>query len=168
MAKRKGTKKKSVTKKRKKEPTRIIRKITAGPPGSTRREFQRIEGNVKVVYQLLDDKSLSPKEEWAPLGGVGVASEHVSTAKDLSAGGAMFFTDSQLPVKAMVGMRIEIPDGGGPVRCIAQIVRVEEIKKRTIYSTAVRFVDMVKSDRRRIQDFVDTEGVEYVLGSGQG
>ena len=119
---------------------------------------------MKVVYQLLDEKSLAPKEEWAPFNGVGVASEHTTTAKDLSAGGALFFTDNQMSAKAKLGLRIELPDGKGPIRCIADVVRVEEIKRRTIYATAVTFVDIVKADRKRIEEFVDKEGVEYVIG----
>lgn len=152
-------------KKDKKQPTRIILKVRSDDAGPTRREHARIEGNVKVLYQLLDDKSLEPREEWAPLGGVGVASEHASTAKDLSEGGTLFFADSALPVNGKLGMRIELPDGGGPIRCIAEVRRVDEIKKRTIYATAVVFVDIVKADRARIKNFIETEGEEYVLGN---
>ncbi len=162
--KSKGKKQAAAEKPAKKQPTRVVRKVGALDTGASRREHQRIEGNVKVVYQLLDEKSLAPKEQWAPFNGVGVASEHTTTAKDLSAGGALFFTDNKMPARSKLGMRIELPDGGGPIRCISEVVRVEEIKKMTIYATAVAFVDIVKVDRKRIQEFVKNEGVAYVIG----
>ena len=112
-----------------------------------------MDTKVSVQYKMLDDRAAQPVDEMNPFT-IQDEVEHSSITKDLSAGGAQFFVDSSVAKGAIFEMKINLPDGGSAIECLARVERVEEIKANEIYSVAVCFLDMARADRARVDRYV--------------
>lgn len=121
----------------------------------SQRIYKRVEKKVAIRYKILTDKSIKMATEgWSPTGKADEEKEHATTTKDISAGGALFYADNFIPRTSKMEIKIELPDDGSVMMCLARVERVEELKKDAIYSIAVCFLDMARSDRVRIDKYI--------------
>ncbi len=119
------------------------------PASSDRRVYLRLEAKVNIHYQVFESE--------ADLAARGFKPEQISITKNISAGGLLFVADRSLPAGALLDVRIELPDAGKPVECLARVIRVDENKQGHFYNVAVCFLDITSSDRARVGKYVQEE-----------
>ena len=76
---------------------------------------------------------------------------HVSA--NISVGGAFFGRAIPHPVGTQVQVSFQLPTGGAPIRCAAEVVNLPE---RSGMGMGVRFQDLADEDRGRLEAFVST------------
>lgn len=66
----------------------------------------------------------------------------VSFARNLSAGGVLFYAHEYIPVASIVELTINFPGAEQPIKVRASVLRVKEMKKIGGFEVAAQFVDL--------------------------
>ncbi len=80
---------------------------------------------------------------------------YVSNLKDLSAGGAKFWTEQFLVEGTLVKLNFLVPPLDREVQALARVVRVRQAAEQSIYYAAVRFLEMPEDAKNAINEFVE-------------
>ena len=114
-----------------------------------RRAFKRLSANVTVHYRMVKNARLP--EEILESG----AFEANSQTKDISAGGLSFFIKEGIVAGSILELKIDLPDGANPVKCLAKVIRYQSIEGSPYYDTAVCYLDLSGRDRQTLDKFVE-------------
>lgn len=115
-------------------------------PAEGKRVYVRFESRVNIRYKVFKSLEEMTRRGFRP--------ENLSVTANIGAGGFLFFSSEALPVSSIVELKLELPDSGAAVACLAKVVRVEEIEPEKNYHIAVQFLDISSADRARINRFV--------------
>ena len=119
------------------------------PLRSDRRAYVRLNSKINVRYKIFKSQDALAKK--------GNAVEQFSVTKNISAGGLLFTADEAFPIGTILAMAIELPDGKAPIECLARVVRVEEMLSAENYEISVCFLDMVSTQKSRLDNYVTME-----------
>jgi len=108
-----------------------------------RRLYPRVKEGINISYRVVKSEEL-----------VNIKEKEYSVSKDISAGGLLFVVDKEILVGSILELTIEVPDGGEPIKCLAKVVRVEEIEYKKTYNCAVCFLDLAGAERNRLNKFI--------------
>ena len=115
------------------------------------RVFIRLDNKIKLRYKI-KAKGFNKDCEI----------NYLSNTENISAGGLVFVSNKSLPLRSILGLKIELPDGNEPVECLSRVLRIEEIVVNKIYDIAVCFLDISGAERMRVNKHVQQE-----LGEGK-
>jgi len=118
--------------------------------GATRRAYDRLSRKINLRYKVFKSREEVLKGAFKQ--------EHLSVAKNISAGGLLFVSNELLNVGAILELKVELPDGGDAIECMAKVVRVEEIIEEKSYDIGACFLDITSSQKTRVDKFVKAEG----------
>ena len=114
-----------------------------------RRTYMRLNLKVNLEYRVVKLPSELSKQE--------LEVEYFSTTKNLSAGGLVFVAKEQIPIGAIVELKIQLPGVKEHIECLSRVMRIEEIEIEKTYDTAVCFLDLSGGDRAKLVKFVEEE-----------
>ncbi|MCM8797797.1 MAG: Flp pilus assembly complex ATPase component TadA, partial [Candidatus Omnitrophica bacterium] len=114
-------------------------------PNLEKRRYQRLASKVNLSYKILKSDDELLKRE--------LQIEQVSVTKNISAGGLLFYADEPLPIGAILELNLELPDGKEPLKCLARIVRIDEMEEKKKYDIAVCFLDITGDERNRLSKY---------------
>lgn len=117
-------------------------------PFMDRRAYARLNSKVNLSYKVVKSQGELIARGYEP--------ERLSKTKNISAGGLLFVSDESLPMGSILEMAIEAPGNAGPIKCLARVVRVEEIEKGIDYDIGVCFLDISSAERARLDRYVET------------
>lgn len=107
---------------------------------SNSRQHKRINADFLLKYEQ-DEGKVEPR---------------ITNIKNVSAGGVKFLTREMLPENSSIYVNVLIPPLEKSFPARARILRVRRLRKRFIYSVAVRFTDINQNDQQSLNDFVET------------
>lgn len=58
---------------------------------------------------------------------------------------------------SILELTIELQDGQNPVKCLAKVLRIEELPEDSHYDIGVCFLDIAGSDRLRLNKYIEKE-----------
>jgi len=97
----------------------------------------------------------------------------VSFARNISAGGVLFYSKEALPQGSMVEMEINFPHYPHPVKVVSKVVRVHPLEKLGGFEIGAEFVnveedakDFINRKIITVQDQIEKESGEEEKGSG--
>lgn len=114
-----------------------------------KRTYSRLGIKVNIRYRVVKSAAELAKRQTEP--------EHFSVTKNLSAGGLIFAGKEQVPIGAILELKIELPDAKEPIECLARVSRIEEVEIEKTYDIAVCFLDLSGADRVKLDQFVEEE-----------
>ncbi|HAH21288.1 MAG: hypothetical protein A2Y00_02355 [Omnitrophica WOR_2 bacterium GWF2_43_52] len=114
-----------------------------------RRVYSRLDAKVTIRYKVFQ----SPEEAKKQFSHY----EHLSTTKNISAGGLLFVSFEPLPVGSLIELIIDLPDDEKPIECLAKVVRVEENGEQKNYLVAACFLDIASAQRVRLNKHIKEE-----------
>ena len=126
---------------------------SASPPEDSnmesldKRAYERIKKKINIRFKVFKSKEDLAKSPARP--------EHMSVTNDISAGGMRFVSSEAMPLGSILEMKIELPGEGGPIECLARVVREEEAAEDGVYYVSTCFLDMTTSQKARIVKHVE-------------
>ncbi|MBP7087704.1 MAG: PilZ domain-containing protein [Candidatus Omnitrophica bacterium] len=102
-----------------------------------KRVFIRIKSHHLVKYKIIDDSQ-----------------KVLSFARNISAGGILFYSEKKLPLNSTIEIKINIPPKPTPLNVVGKIVRVHPLKKIGGYEIGLEFVHIDEEDRNLIEKLV--------------
>ncbi|HLD69673.1 MAG TPA: PilZ domain-containing protein [Candidatus Omnitrophota bacterium] len=78
----------------------------------------------------------------------------ITNIKNISAGGMKFLTKEIIPETSSIQVNILIPPLEKSFQACASVLRVRRLKRRLIYSVAVRFTDIRQKDQDVLDEYV--------------
>jgi len=90
-----------------------------------KRKFPRLGAHHLLKYRILESQTAE-----------------VSFARNVSAGGVLFYAHENIPVGSAVELTINFPGMVQPVKVQANVLRVKELKKIGGFEVAVQFVNL--------------------------
>ncbi|HOW42502.1 MAG TPA: ATPase, T2SS/T4P/T4SS family [Candidatus Omnitrophota bacterium] len=125
--------------------------VAAGTPAAegeaNKRIYKRLQSRVNVRYVIFKTPDDFTRR--------GLNAETLSATKNIGAGGLLFMAKERLTVGDILEMKIELPNGQGPVDCLSRVVRVEEMEGQDVYDIAVCFLDLTGGQRNRLEHYVE-------------
>ncbi|MDD5583760.1 MAG: PilZ domain-containing protein [Candidatus Omnitrophica bacterium] len=115
---------------------RTIKAVIEDMKGKEKRKFTRLQ-----VYHLLKYKIIKKPEEIRTL----------SFVRNISAGGALFFTQEYIPLESVVDLEMVFPSHEASVTIRAKVVRVNFIKKMEGFEVGVEFLEV----DQKVRDFIN-------------
>ncbi|MFZ5803121.1 MAG: PilZ domain-containing protein [Candidatus Omnitrophota bacterium] len=80
---------------------------------------------------------------------------HLTNIKNISAGGAKFFSEKALREQDLLKLHVLIPPLEKSFHAEARILRVRKMKKYLHYSVAVCFVNIRPEDQKAVDDYIE-------------
>lgn len=117
------------------------------PEAGERRVYSRLSREIPLRY-----KAYKSQEE---LFKGSITTEQLSLTKNISAGGLLFVSDKHLVIGSFLELIIELPDKQDPIKCLAKVLRVEEVPQDSRYDIGICFLDIAGADRLRLNNFVE-------------
>ncbi|MFA5356744.1 MAG: ATPase, T2SS/T4P/T4SS family [Candidatus Omnitrophota bacterium] len=117
--------------------------------GSDKRAYKRLNDKVNISYKILEKDNALLKR--------GLAAEHLSVTKNISAGGVLFFLDEPIAVGSILDLKLELPDAAEPIECLVRVVRSDMLGDKN-YDIAVCFLSLSGSERARLDRYVENYG----------
>jgi len=111
-----------------------------------KRIYRRLKSKIDIHYKVFNAQDPHAKRLAAP--------EVNSVTRDISAGGLVFFAEQSFPAGAVLELRIDLPDTGEPINCLARVIRVDELEENSKYDVAVCFLDLTGGQRRSLDKYV--------------
>jgi hypothetical protein len=129
------------------------------PPSGTerlntsRRIYRRLNTKVNISYIVIDRKGKPAKKT--------AGNEQYSVTEGISAGGVQFISNEPVSLGVILELKIDLPDAGEPIVCLARVLRVElkedeAIAKKGFY-ISVCFLDISSAQRVRLNKYVEEE-----------
>lgn len=115
-------------------------------PGHKERAFLRKNVKIKVHYKLMKSQEGEAAE--------GGEIDHVSSSKDVSAGGLLFVSSNPFSLGTILELKIDLMNGNKFIQCLARVIRVEEVVMDNNYNIAVCFLDISGFDRNRLKKYI--------------
>jgi type II secretory ATPase GspE/PulE/Tfp pilus assembly ATPase PilB-like protein len=125
----------------------------APKPAKCRRVYARLNTKVNVSYKIVNAKGkvLKPKD----------LKEQYSTTEGISAGGLQFTSNEAISLGTILELKIDLPDAGQSIVCLAKILRVElkdeDEQTRKWFYISVCFLDISSAERVRLNKYVEEE-----------
>ncbi|MDD5438682.1 MAG: PilZ domain-containing protein [Candidatus Omnitrophica bacterium] len=113
--------------------------------GLERRIYKRIPKNFTVKFRIRKRENLK----------VGHSDWPIGILENLSAGGALFKYNRDLPLNSLIDFRIRSPISRAPIECRGKVVRVEPIINASIARIGIAFVKITGQNKRIINEFAD-------------
>jgi diguanylate cyclase (GGDEF)-like protein len=104
--------------------------------GEDRRSYSRIQARLDGTFCVLE------------------ADLHSLTTVNISERGLLFVVDHQLPLGALIDVRLMLPEGDREIAATGRVVRVEE-KNENLYQAALRIVDIGTQDRITLARYIE-------------
>jgi len=104
---------------------------------SEKRVFIRLKSHHLVKYKIIDDSE-----------------KVLSFARNISAGGILFYSEKKLPLNSTVEIKINIPPKPTPLHVVGKVVRVHPLKRIGGYEVGLEFVHIEEEDRNLIEKLV--------------
>jgi len=118
-----------------------------------RRIYARLNTKVNISYKIINVKGHPFKQK--------TSKEQYSVTDGISAGGLRFVSNETIPLGSILELKIELPDAGPPIICLAKVLRVElnsEKEKTTKgFYFSVCFLDVASAERVRLNKYVEEE-----------
>jgi type II secretory ATPase GspE/PulE/Tfp pilus assembly ATPase PilB-like protein len=122
-------------------------------PGRCRRIYARLNTKVNVSYKVINIKGRPFKQK--------DLKEQYSTTEGISAGGLQFISNETVSLGAVLELKIDLPDAGQPIICLAKVLRVElkddETGAKKGFYISVCFLDISSAERVRLNKYVEEE-----------
>jgi c-di-GMP-binding flagellar brake protein YcgR len=85
----------------------------------------------------------------------------VSFARNVSAGGVLFYSKENIPIKSIVEVVINFPGLPEPIKTNSKVLRVKQLKKVGGYEIGAQFIDLDKKTKDFIKKKIDntTKGI---------
>jgi c-di-GMP-binding flagellar brake protein YcgR len=119
----------------------------------SRRIYARLNTKVNVSYKVIDPKGKTLKQK--------NLKEQYSVTQGISAGGLQFISNEAVSLGAILELKIDLPDAGNPIICLAKVLRVElkDENENTVrgFYISVCFLDISGSERARLNKYVVEE-----------
>jgi len=119
------------------------------PPSMDKRAYRRLDNKLNVQYRVFEKEEDVGKADMVP--------QRVSYTKNISASGALFYSDESFLVGSILDLSMDMPDGKGPVQCLARIVRVEEAEQGRKYTIAACFLDITSAQKARLEKYIESQ-----------
>lgn len=119
--------------------------------GAEARLHQRLDVNYLLKYEA----------------GASAKEPAITNIKNISAGGMKFLSREVIPETATINVNVLIPPLERSFQAQATVLRVRRLKKRLIYSVAVRFTDISQKDQKTLDEYVkalsDSGNIEFLI-----
>ncbi len=79
----------------------------------------------------------------------------ISNLKDISAGGAKFWTENPLSEETLLNVQLCIPPIDSEFETIARVVRVRQVQDSGIFYIAIRFLEIPEPAQKALNDFIE-------------
>lgn len=112
--------------------------------GKEKRIYKRLKMQINLRYRVVSADSAANDE-------------HLTVARNLSAGGLAFSTDEKLKIGMILQLAVELPAFDAPINCLSRVVRIEESGPAGSHLVGVCFLDMSGQDRVQLDRFVKGE-----------
>ncbi|MBF0215360.1 MAG: hypothetical protein HQL30_00020 [Candidatus Omnitrophica bacterium] len=109
-----------------------------------RRKFKRIKGPSLLSYRLIAGRGKA--SEW-----------NMAAIVDMGAGGALFYSNTDLGVNTELEVMMVIGETKKRIISGAKVLRIMEIKKPSMFLTAVLFHRINEKSRKEINGIVEKE-----------
>lgn len=116
------------------------------PSLTGRRVYARLNTKVNITYKPLDPKAAQKLQ-----------GQYFGVTDDISAGGLAFISSEPKPLGTILDLKIELPDAGSSIECLAKVVRVDKPESQKFYTIAVCFLDLPSAQRARLDKYVEEE-----------
>jgi len=127
--------------------------IDSSPFVRSRRIYARLNTKVNVSYKIIVPKGKSLKQK--------NHKEQYSITEGISAGGLQFISNEAVSLGSILELRIDLPDAGQPIVCLAKVLRVElkdeDVNIKRGFYISVCFLDISGSERVRLNKYVVEE-----------
>lgn len=117
-----------------------------------RRIYIRLSRKVNLRYKTFNSQEELLKKNYSL--------EQLSITKNISAGGILFVCEKPIAVGSFLELTVELPDSQPPVKCLAKVLRAEEIGENDHYDIGVCFLDISGSERMRLNKYTEEELIE--------
>ena len=121
--------------------------------GGGRRIYNRLNTKVNISFRVINDKGRPAR----PKGSM----EQYSITEGISAGGVQFISSEAVPAGSVLELRIDLPDAGQPIICLAKVLRVDlkedELAIKKGFYISVCFLDIASAERVRLNKYVEEE-----------
>ena len=117
--------------------------------GQDRRTYIRLDKKINMRYKIFKSRDELLKK--------GFTMEQLSVTRNISAGGLLFSSVELLTIGSILELKIEVPDLGEPVECLARVVRVQEMIEDKSYEIAACFLDINSAQKGRLNKYVEIE-----------
>ena len=105
--------------------------------GKERRRFIRLKAHHLLKYRVAD------KEEVSKL---------LSFARNISAGGVLFYADKEVAPGNLVELEISFPEHPRPMKTVARVVRATPMEKIGGFEMGAEFINIDEADRKFIDE----------------
>jgi len=115
------------------------------PESIERRLYKRIPKNFTVKFRIRKRENLKIEPSRWPIG----------ILENLSAGGALFKYNRELPLRSLIDFNVRSPISRTPIHCVGKVVRVEKVMDASIARIGVEFVKIESEAKRTINSFAE-------------
>jgi len=117
--------------------------------GQDRRTYIRLDKKINMRYKIFKSRDELLKK--------GFTMEQLSVTKNISAGGLLFSSSELLTIGSILELKIEVPDLGEPIECLAKVARVQEMIEDKSYEIAAFFLDINSAQKGRLNKYIESE-----------
>ena len=114
-----------------------------------KRNYRRLDKQAIMHYKVFRSQEELLKQ--------GYRLEQLNVTKNISAGGLLFTSAEAVAIGSILELKIELPEGGEPIECLARAVRIEEREQNKNYDIAVCFLDVTGAQRARMNKYTETK-----------
>jgi c-di-GMP-binding flagellar brake protein YcgR len=126
------------------------------------RQFERIRDVLKIVYYPLEGtaEQITAQEDYKDTTIEKLEQNRTSHSlinamtDDVSQGGMAILTDKPLALKQLVVIDLFLPSVSKPVKLLAEVRNVENVKGAATFKAGVRIISVSKSDLKRIENHI--------------
>jgi hypothetical protein len=122
-------------------------------PDVSRRTYNRLDTKVNISFKIIDIKGKASQKS-------GIK-EQYSVTEGISAGGVQFVSNEAVSLGVILELKIDLPDAGEPIICLAKVLRVElrddEATAKKGFYISVCFLDISSAQRVRLNKYVEEE-----------
>ncbi|UCG34868.1 MAG: PilZ domain-containing protein [Candidatus Omnitrophota bacterium] len=119
--------------------------------GKERRKFIRLKAHHLLKYRVVD------REEVPNL---------LSFARNVSAGGVLFYADKEISPGNLVELEINFPEYPKPIKTVARVVRAVPLKEIGGFEMGAEFINIAESDRKFIDEKIKLAYEQKEKGGG--
>jgi len=112
----------------------ILGKLFKKQKWEERRKFIRLSAHHLLKYKVLEKE------------------EKLSFARNISAGGVLFYCKEQLPAGSTVELEVNFPQYPHPIKVVAKVIRAMELKKMGGYEIGAEFINVEEGAKNFIDE----------------
>ncbi len=113
--------------------------------GQERRIYRRIETPFMARFRVKQFEGVgTPLLFWDPV-----------TIKNISAGGTFFYYKKNLGLDSLLYLKIYVPICTSVINCVGEITRIEEPKADTMFLIAIKFTEIDKQEKEKLNTTIE-------------